>query len=286
MWDGSGRYQSLQTQVTKKMSHGLQAQVSYTWGKCFDQGSGAQLGDPFQNSLSTFLFISPALREGLCDYNVTHTLVGNYVWEIPKFGVQSALAQHIIGGWEIGGIVTFTSGSPYTLVMGGDPLGLGTGGDPKDWPSRNWSTPGCADPSTGDPHSYLKTTCFSVPTIPSGASLAFPCRPAASNVNYTPPANSCLNLFGNNGRNSLIGPNLTEFDFSLFKNNYIPKISETFNIQFRAEFFNVLNHPNFQPPFDNNTAFDATGVPVASLGKIDITATDNRQIQFGLKLVW
>src|SRR6185437_6974454 len=65
MWDGSGRYESLQAQVSKKMSHGMQGQLSYTWGKCFDQGSGAQLGDPFQNSLSTFLFFSPALREGL-----------------------------------------------------------------------------------------------------------------------------------------------------------------------------------------------------------------------------
>ena len=283
MWDGSGRYQSLQAQVSKKMSHGLQAQVSYTWGKCFDQGSGAQLGDPFQNSLSTFLFFSPALREGLCDYNVTHTLVGNYVWEIPKPHIESAIAQYVLGGWEIGGIVTFTSGSPYTLVMGGDPLGLGTGGDPKDWPSRLWGNAGCANPTTGIPSHYLNLACFSPPTIPAGvsaASLPFPCRPV------TGVANSCLNLFGNNGRNSLIGPNLTEFDFSLFKNNYIPRISETFNLQFRAEFFNVLNHPNFQPPFDNNTVFDATGALINSAGKIDITATDNRQIQFGLKLVW
>jgi hypothetical protein len=283
MWDGSGRYQSLQAQESQKMSHGIQGQLSYTWGKCFDQGSGAQLGDPFQNSLSTFLFFSPKLREGLCDYNVTHTLVGNYVWEIPKPHLESAIAGQVLGGWEVGGIVTFTSGSPYTMVMGGDPLGLNTGGDPKDWPSRLWGTSGCNNPTTGNPNHYLNLDCFSPPTLPAGvsaASLPFPCRPVAG------VANSCLNLFGNNGRNSLIGPNLTEFDFSLFKNNYIPRISETFNLQFRAEFFNVLNHPNFQPPFDNNTVFDATGKRINSAGTIDITATDNRQIQFGLKLVW
>jgi hypothetical protein len=287
MWDGSGRYESLQTQVTKRMSHGLQAQLSYTWGKCFDQGSGAQLGDPFQNSLSTFLFFSPVLREGLCDYNVTHTLVANYIWDIPKPKIQSAIAGQVLGGWEVGGIVTFTSGSPFTLVMGGDPLGVNTGGDPKDWPDRIGSA-ACANPTTSDPRHYLNLSCFSPPTLPSGisaASLPFPCNPGPPSVTAAFP-NACLNLFGDNARNSLIGPNLTDFDFSLFKNTYLSKISETFNIQFRAEFFNVLNHPNFQPPFDNNTAFNANGTPIASLGKIDITATDNRQIQLGLKLIW
>ncbi len=288
MWDGSGRYQSLQTQVTKRMSHGLQAQLSYTWGKCFDQGSGAQLGDPFQNSLSTFLFFAAPLREGLCDYNVTHTLVGNYVWEIPKPNIQSAIVKQVLGGWELGGIVTFATGSPFTLVMGGDPLGLGTGGDPKDWPSRRFGTLGCANPITGDPNHYLNLNCFTPPALPAGvsaASLPFPCNPGSPAVVAAYP-NTCLNLFGNNGRNSLIGPNLTDFDFSLFKNNYIPRISETLNLQFRAEFFNVLNHPNFQPPFDTNTIFNANGTLNPSAGKINFTATDSRQIQLGLKVVW
>jgi len=279
-WDGSGRYESLEAQVTKKMSHGFQAQASYTWGKCFDQGSGAQLGDPFQNSLSTFLFFSPALREGLCDYNVTHTLVANYVWDIPKPPIQNPISDYVLGGWEVGGIFTFTSGSPFTMVMGGDPLGLNTGGDPKDWPDR---LPGC-NPYTSNPNHYLNLSCFTPPTLPAGvsaASLPFPCNQGSS---ATP--NTCLNLFGNAGRNDLFGPRLYDFDFSLFKNIPIRRISEAFNVQVRAEFFNVLNHPNFQPPMDNNTAFNANGTPVASAGKIDITATTNRQIQLGIKLAW
>lgn len=279
-WDGSGRYESLQAQVTKKMSHGFQAQASYTWGKCFDQGSGAQLGDPFQNSLSTFLFFSPVLREGLCDYNVTHTLVANWVWDIPKPALHNAISDYALGGWEIGGISTFTSGSPFTMVMGGDPLGLNTGGDPKDWPDR---LPGC-NPYTSNPNHYLNLSCFTPPTLPSGvsaASLPFPCNQGSSTV-----PNTCLNLFGNAGRNALFGPRLYDLDFSLFKNIPIRKISEAFNIQVRAEFFNVLNHPNFQPPMDNNTAFNANGTPVSSAGKIDITATTNRQIQLGIKLAW
>jgi len=143
------------------------------------------------------------------------------------------------------------------------------------------------NPSTGDPNHYLNLNCFTPPALPAGvsaASLPFPCNPGSPAVAAAYP-NTCLNLFGNNGRNSLIGPNLTDFDFSLFKNNYIPRISEAFNIQFRAEFFNILNHPNFQPPFDTNTIFDANGVLNLAAGKINFTATDSRQIQLGLKLV-
>ena len=84
----------------------------------------------------------------------------------------------------------------------------------------------------------------------------------------------------------MIGPGLAVFDFSLFKNNYIPRISETFNVQFRAEFFNVLNHPNFQSPIDNFVLFNQDGTPVGGAGAIDATTTDARQIQLGLKIIF
>ena len=95
-----------------------------------------------------------------------------------------------------------------------------------------------------------------------------------------------MNLFGNNGRNTLVGPGLVNVDFSVFKNNFIPRISEAFNIQFRAEFFNILNHPNFQAPIDNSTLFTSTGAPVTGAGAIDNTSTTSRQIQFGLKVIF
>jgi hypothetical protein len=72
----------------------------------------------------------------------------------------------------------------------------------------------------------------------------------------------------------------------LFKNNYIRKISETFNVQFRAELFNVFNHPNFAPPLDNSTAFDSSGNPVAGFGAIDALNTAPREIQFAIKMIW
>jgi hypothetical protein len=109
----------------------------------------------------------------------------------------------------------------------------------------------------GNPNNYIKLSCFAPPNP--------------------------LTLLGNAGRNSVIGPGLVTWDFSLFKNN---RISERSNLQFRAEFFNILNRPNFATPFHNNTLFDQNGNPVGGAGSIDQTSTTARQIQFGLKLIW
>ena len=84
----------------------------------------------------------------------------------------------------------------------------------------------------------------------------------------------------------MIGPGLANLDFSLFKNNRIKKISEAFNAQFRAEFFNVFNRANFASPTDNRTVFDQAGSPISSAGLITTTQTPSRQIQFALKLIW
>src|SRR2546430_7384500 len=121
--------------------------------------------------------------------------------------------------------------------------------------------PGCGSPvNPGIPVGYIKTQCFAVPNP--------------------------IILRGNLGRNTLIGPGLVNFDFSLFKNNYIKRISDRFNAQFRAEFFNILNHANFAPPLDNRNIFNATGSRVDSAGLITSTQTPSRQIQFALKLIW
>ena len=95
-------------------------------------------------------------------------------------------------------------------------------------------------------------------------------------------------MYKRQGRNILIGPGLTNLDFSIFKNNYIKRISEHFNAQFRAEFFNILNHPNFAVPVspDNADIFDATGAPTGVAGLLTSTTTTAREIQFAVKLIW
>jgi hypothetical protein len=95
---------------------------------------------------------------------------------------------------------------------------------------------------------------------------------------------------GNTRRNQFYGPGQTTVDFSIFKNTRIPAISETFNVQFRAEFFNILNHTNFLSPGflntfgQNNSVFDFDGSTLPTT--LNQTATTSRQIQLGLKLIW
>jgi hypothetical protein len=84
----------------------------------------------------------------------------------------------------------------------------------------------------------------------------------------------------------VIGPGMSNLDFSLFKNNFIRSVSDNFNVQFRAEFFNVFNRANFSSPVDNRTVFDQHGTPISSAGLINSTQTPSRQIQFALKVIW
>jgi hypothetical protein len=94
-------------------------------------------------------------------------------------------------------------------------------------------------------------------------------------------------LLGNSGRNIAFGPGLMNYTASLFKNNHVRRISETFNLQLRAEVFNILNHTNFQPPIGTATqVFDQNLRPIATAGQLTATSTTSRQIQFGVKLLW
>ena len=142
---------------------------------------------------------------------------------------------------------------------------------------------------------YLNTNCLALPqATPAiaaqcgtfGALTPSPGTPAGS----PGIAGTCANLVGNAGRNSLYGPGLKTVDFSVFKNTHVSRISEAFNVQFRAEFFNILNHPNFAAPNflndANNSIFDPSGARIANAGVIGSTSTSSRQIQLGLKLVW
>jgi hypothetical protein len=98
-----------------------------------------------------------------------------------------------------------------------------------------------------------------------------------------------LNVQGNEQRNQLIGPRLVEADISLLKNTRIPRISEAFNLQFRVEAFNVLNHTNFQAPTDNFTFGGRSGFNQESPGNaglLDSTATSARQLQLGAKVIF
>jgi hypothetical protein len=283
-FDGAASYHGLQSQLRKRMSHGFQAQASYTWGKCIDTGSTGSVGDMFLNSLRTLIFYTREARRGPCDFHVGQNFVANYLWTLPGPRAGSGMGW-VLGGWELGGIITASSGMPFTVMIGGDPMGL-KNSNPSAFPDR---VPGC-DPINGnfknDPSGrplYINTNCFSLPARPATLPAGVQCSNFGTGAGIP---GTCANKLGNSGRNQLTGPRLINFDFSLFKNTRIPRISETFSVQFRAEFFNMFNHANFQAPTKNNTLFAAAGTPVATGGQLSATTTTSRQIQLGLKFVW
>jgi hypothetical protein len=178
-WGGDYFYDGLQAQIKKTMSHGFQVEGSYTWAKNIDTGSGSAASDQYTNSISTLLFFCTKCKRSLSDTDIRHDFTLNYVWDIPTPASFGAPAKAIIGGWEAGGILTMETGTPFTVLVAGDPLGMNNS-DPYQYPNRIVA-PGCtSDVNPGNPNQYLKLQCFAAPS-PS-------------------------TLLGNEGRNSLIGP--------------------------------------------------------------------------------
>jgi Carboxypeptidase regulatory-like domain len=291
-WGGRSYYDALQVQVKKKIGRNSQLAGSYTWGKTIDTGSGSMVGDEYTNSISSPLFFNLRLNRGLADFNVSHDLSVNYTWELGTPKRKSGLADWGLGGWQVGGVFRASTGVPFTPGFAGDTLGV-SGTDPSvDVPDLIGGA-GCGSlVNPGNPNHYIKTQCFSVPIAPNQAFFNANCDPAppigpnAAPQQLLPGDLRCFNLRGNLGRNTLIGPGLVNLDFSLFKNNFIKRISDAFNAQFRAEFFNVFNRANFAPPLDNRNVLDAAGNPIGNAGLITLTQTPSRQIQFALKLIW
>jgi outer membrane receptor protein involved in Fe transport len=292
-WPGDSFYDALEIGVVKKMSHGLQVQGSYTWGKSIDNNSGVTNGDTFSNAFSSVHWFDLRLSRAVSDYNIPRVLVINGSWHVPTSKSASGAVAFLANGWELGTIFKVNDGVPFTPTFGsdGDPLGL-NGTDNWDFPNR-LTSPDCAtliNPrSTTD---YLKTQCFAIPTAPPSFFTPTASKPMCSsdpvfggNAIGVPP--QCFNLRGNEGRNIVYGPGLTNLDFSVFKNNPIGRISENFNAQFRMEVFNILNHANFSPPTVSKLdVFDEKGDPTGTAGLLTSTTTPSRQIQFALKLIW
>src|SRR5713226_9588231 len=260
LWQGNSFYDALQVKVKAKIGSGAEIQGSYTWGKTIDTSSGSLVGDEYSNSIASPLAFNTKINRGLADFNVAQNLEVNYTWEFGTPKWAHGVRGWALSGWETGGVFEASTGVPFTPGFGGDALGVKSTDPNIDVPNLV-SAPGCGSlVNPGNPNRYIKTQCFAVPNP--------------------------ITLRGNLGRNTIIGPGLVNFDFSLFKNNHIKRISDAFNVQFRAEFFNVLNHTNFAPPLDNRNIFDSAGSPIGNAGLITSTQTPSRQIQFALKVIW
>jgi hypothetical protein len=269
------------------MSHGFQVGGSFTWGKSFDTSSSSFAGDNYSNNPSAIIpWWDTSIIKGLSDFNVTRNLVINALWQIPTPASWSGPLGWIARGWGMGGVFEASDGTPLWPLSGfdADTLGMLNGG-PYDIPNY---VPGCqlTNPSSGRHTTlqYINPDCFTLPVAPSQAfyNTAAPrgCDPA-----FAFP--TCINLLGNLGRNTVIGPGLLNTDLSLTKDSHIKKLGENFNAQFRAEFFNIANRTNFAPPItDDLQSRLSDGTVGPNFGLLTKTQVPMREIQFALKLIW
>lgn len=290
LWQANSFYDAMQVDFAKRVSHGIQFHAAYTWGKSIDTLSATETNDAFPNGLFNQLFFDQRTTRGLSDFNVAQTFVLNFTWQIPALKTDSKFVGWASSGWQLGGLYKASTGQPFTPILGGDPLGTNldeTGEVPNVVPGCN---PVNKDFKKLPTPIYLNTSCFTLPMVPQTSPIASQCAdfPAASHLPPALPAGMvyCANLRGNLGRNTVIGPGMSKLDFSVFKNNRIRRISENFNVQFRAEIFNLFNRANFASPTDNFVLFDQSGVSTSSAGLLDSTQTIPRQIQFALKFIW
>ncbi len=186
-------------------------------------------------------FFLPKYRRAPADFNITHSLTINYLWNIPRPSSWDGRASHFVKGWQLGGIMEVKSGLPFTPLIGGDPLGLGNS-SPFAYPDRIRGGNCVAPVHPQNANGYININCFSLPAAtPAIAAECVPFMPQG-----VVAAGTCQNLLGNSGRNAVYGPGLVNFDFSLVKDTHF---GEKLNAEFRAEIFNIFNRANFNPPW-------------------------------------
>jgi hypothetical protein len=264
-------YNGLQTTL-RLATHGVTAALNYTWAHSIDDASDGQ--DFVPNAAQPDNSFNAANERASSNFDIRQRFTGNFVYELPK----SPRFKPILSGWEADGIVTLQAGMPVNVnyLFEGDFNGS----------DEYFGRPDLVgNPFAGQslPNTYLNAAAFAVPCTWDASAQS--CVPGTQH-------------FGNLGRNAFVGPPFKEFDFSLVKNG---TYHEWLNVQFRADFFNLFNHPNFSNPmlpafgldFLNGGMPDANG---RGIGSIPITATPDvgsgnpflggggpRTIQLGLK---
>jgi len=295
-------YNAMQVRVDQRLSHGVQMGGSFTWGKSLDTSSSSFAGDNYANNVTpTIPYWDASITKGLSDFNVTRNLVINGLWQIPAPSF-SGPAAWMAKGWGLGGVLELSDGTPMwplDSINGGDSMGQ-LNSEPMAIPDVISS---CAliDPSGGRHGNlqYINPSCFIPAQAPNQAFFNANCDqkpPFGANgatvklSSLGVPPLTCFNLMGNLGRNSIIGPGLINLDFSVVKDTYIRKVTESFDVQFRAEMFNALNRANFSAVSASNLealAFDGSAGSGGNFGQLTAPLqVPMREIQFALKLIW
>jgi hypothetical protein len=256
VWESRGvsSYNALQVNLIHRLSAGLQLRGAYTFSKVLDDG------DSLNTSIATNApaFVADPFRPqddyGPGSFDIRHTGVISATYDLPfaPNAPANSWKGRLIGNWQVSGIETLLSGLPFTPQLSYNPSNDGDSRNPVR-PSLNPNFTG--NVIVGSPNEYFNPAAFIQP-LPG--------------------------TYGNAGRNILRGPGVAELDLGAAKR---VSLTERFSLQFRAEFFNIFNHTNFNTP--NPVVYTAaTGGPSPTAGVITSTATTSRQIQFGLKLLW
>ncbi len=242
--EGNSSYNALQLDLSKRLSRGLTFRANYTWSKSLDINS-APTGAQANNESQMIMDRTDLPRDwGPSALNSPQQVSLSTSYDLP-FGKGK-----LWGGWQVNQITTLLAGFPFTPVIGANRSGDGDTRNP-DRPSLN---PAFTGPVvTGNPYQWFNPSAFILPVA---------------------------GTYGNVGRGVYSGPGLADLDVSVMK---MTRLSERMRLQFRSEFFNILNHPNWGVP--NQTVFSGTAFN-ASVGLINATATNSRQIQFALKLMF
>jgi Carboxypeptidase regulatory-like domain/TonB dependent receptor len=221
----SSNYNSLQASWRINGWHGLTSILNYTWSHSIDDASDGE--DYVPNAAQPTNSTNLSSNRGNSNFDVRNRLTWSFSYDFPN---RKGSWERLTNGWGINGIVTLQSGQPFHLIYTLDDY---------DGSGEFFPKPDVVGPikyNYGDPTQFLDLTSFAVPCTLSGGN-------AAQNCVFANNTNSMH--FGNLGRNSLLGPNYRQFDFSLYKNT---KLTERLNMQLRFEAYNLFNHPNFASP--------------------------------------
>ncbi len=262
---GKTHYNSLQVKAeTKTPKHGLYALVAYTYSKTYDNG----LSDGLGSELSAPYFPLPNWQNldwSLSQINLDHSLTGSFIYDLPfgsgkEFGSSwNPVTNAILGNWQVTLIERISSGFPVPLIDSSNQSGVAfnTGGNDNNFNRPN-QVSGCnTNPSNHSQYRYINASCFTVP--------------AADEL-------------GNAARVPVSGPDFVNSDFSLIKDFLLHR---EMGLNFRAEFFNIFNHPQYGSPInDINYGSPAAGTVSSSFGEVNSTVNNPRLIQLALKLTF
>jgi hypothetical protein len=234
--------------LNKRMSQNFQVQLAYQFAKSIDQGSGVTSGgEEFPQGQRGIYYWDMHLKRGLSAFDIRNAFTANFTYEFPTQSL-TGWSGVVAGGWQLSGILTLTDGHPLSLEHSSQVQARTIGDDENLRP--NLIPGGDNNPVLGGPDQYYDASQFEPSTT---------------------------GFFGTLGSNTLTSPGIAALDMSLMKNF---AITENHRIQFRSDFFNLFNRPNFDDP---NTTVFVEQSPNAEAGRITATNGSARQIQFGLR---